>query len=254
MSPTHLQSAVKEPTLQGRSCLNAFFYTCIYLLPETRHRRHTRGMSLPHRVLYLVWVSVDDDLRTLRECQVRPSTLKNMGVWQETDNPIGFANGHAFVVSFHGGMVLPVSEHHTLTVAGSTTGIKDIAKVVVVGLGPSFFHLTLSWQIFAQLQKVVEIQGVGVVRADTHVAIVHDDALQRVTKGEHAMSLIVLFLLSNEDKTYLRIVHNELYLLFATGCIEWNCYSANAIRTKVGVEILQAILRENSNILLRFDA
>ena len=66
------------------------------------------------------------------------------------------------------------------------------------------------------------------------------------------MSFIVLFLLANEDKTHLRIVHNELYLLFATGCIEWNRYSTNAIRTEVGVEILQTILRENSYILLRF--
>lgn len=85
-------------------------------------------------------------------------------------------------------MIAARKEHHTLTVAGSTTGVKDIAKVVV-GLGPTFFHLTLPWKIFAQLQKVVEIQGVGVVGADTHVEIVHDDALQRVTKGEYAMSL-----------------------------------------------------------------
>ena len=68
------------------------------------------------------------------------------------------------------------------------------------------------------------------------------------------MRLIILFLFAYEDETHLRIVHNELNLLLTTSGIEWYCYRSNAISAHIGVEILQTILRKNSNLLLRFQA
>ena len=252
VSSTNSQSMLKQAPLQWRCSLHAFFYARIHLLPEPRNRRHARGMRLPHRVLYLVRIGVDDDVCTLRECQVGPSTLKNVRVWQETNYPVFLANGHTFVISFQCGMVLAVSKHHTLTIARCSAGVKYVTKVVVVGIGPSPFHFALPWQVFAQLQKIVEVQGVGVVGADAYVAVEHHNAFQRVTKCEHAVGLIILFLFANEDKTHLRIVHNKLHLLLTTGCIERHSNGANAIRAEVGIEILQTILREYGDILLRF--
>ena len=68
------------------------------------------------------------------------------------------------------------------------------------------------------------------------------------------MSLIVLFLFANEDETHLCIVHNELNLLLTARCIERYCYRPNPISAEVGVEILQAVLCKDGNILLRFHA
>ena len=92
------------------------------------------------------------------------------------------------------------------------------------------------------------------MRADAHIAVEHHNTFQRVAECEHAVRLIILLLFAYEDETHLRIVHNELYLLLATSCVERNCNGTNAIRAEVGVQILQAILREHGDILLRFNA
>ena len=102
-------------------------------------------MGLPHRVLYLVWVGIDDELYAFRERQIRPSALKDVGERQETDNPVALANRHTLVVCFQCGVILAVREHHPFAVARRPTGIKDVAKIVLVGLRPSFFQFALAW-------------------------------------------------------------------------------------------------------------
>ena len=70
---------------------------------------------------------------------------------------------------------------------------------------------------------------------------------------EHAVCLVILLLLSHEEETYLSIVYHELYLLLAACGIERYCHGTHAPRSEVAENILHGVLREYSDVLLRFD-
>ena len=80
----------------------------IYLLPKARHRRHAGGMRLTHTVLYLFGIGVHNELGALRESQIGPSALKDMGERQKVYHPVFLANRHTLVVIFKRGMILSV--------------------------------------------------------------------------------------------------------------------------------------------------
>ena len=58
----------------------------------------------------------------------------------------------------------------------------------------------------------------------------------------HTKSLIVLLLLSTENKAYMSIVHHKRYRLFTRSGIERHTASTNAPGAKVGEDILQGVL------------
>ena len=211
-------------------------------------------MGLTHAFLNLFGIGVDDELCTLGQGQISPSALKDMGEGQEIDDAVVLRDRHTGVVGFQGCRILPVAEHHTFAVARGATGVEDIAEIIVVGLLVECFHFGLAGQILAELQEVFEVKGVGVMRTDTDTVVVDDDTLQRRTQGKHAVSLVVLLLLTDEEETHLRIVDDELYLLFRAGGIDRDRACPDAVRAKVGVEILHTVLREHSNIFLGLDA
>ena len=80
-------------------------------------------MCLPHRVLYLLGIGIDDYLGTLRQTQICPSTLKDMRERQERDGTVALTNRHTLVIGLECGLVLPIREHDALGVARGPTGI-----------------------------------------------------------------------------------------------------------------------------------
>lgn len=67
------------------------------------------------------------------------------------------------------------------------------------------------------------------------------------------MSLVILLLLTDEKKAYLRIVYYILYLLLTAGSIERDGNDPNAIRTEIRIQILQAVLRKHTDFFLWFN-
>lgn len=68
------------------------------------------------------------------------------------------------------------------------------------------------------------------------------------------MSLIVLILLANKQVLYLGVVDHVLYLALGTGCIKRNGHNPNSVRSKICIEILDAVLREHRYLLLGLNA
>ena len=143
-----------------------------------------------------------------------------MGKGEEVEHPVLIGDGHAALVGSQGGDVLSVGEHHALAVARGAAGIEDIGQVGLVGLLVECLHLRLPWQVFAQFQEVIEIEGVRVVGTDAHLAVEDDDSLQRGAEGGHPVGLVILVLFAYEEEPHLGVVHHEFYLLFAAGGIE----------------------------------
>ena len=57
--------------------------------------------------------------------------------------------------------------------------------------------------------------------ADTHRTVEDDDTLKRMTHSEHAVSLVILLLLTHKEELNLRVVDHKLYLLFRGCGVEW---------------------------------
>ena len=88
---------------------------------------------------------------------------------------------------------------------------------------------------------------------DSYAVVKDDDTLQCRTEREDAVCLVILVLLTNKEEAYPRILHHILNLLFTGGSIDGNRHCPNAIRTKIGIEVLDAVLRENGDVLLGLD-
>ena len=119
----HRQRIGKHLFLHSTRAVNLILDSLVYFLPKPRHRRHTCGVCLPHRVLYLLGIGIDDYLGTLRQTQICPSTLKDMRERQERDGTVALTNRHTLVIGLECGLVLPIREHDALGVARGPTGI-----------------------------------------------------------------------------------------------------------------------------------
>ena len=93
-----------------------------------------------------------------------------------------------------------------------------------------------------------------VVRRDAHALVEDDDALERGTERENAVRLVVLLLLADEEEAHVRVLHDVLNLLFARRSVNRNRHRTNAVGTEVGVEILDTILGEHGDVLLRLQS
>ena len=242
---------IEEFLLYRASLIHLGLYGYIHLLPEAGHTTHTSRMNLPHAFLYLMRVSVDEKTSTFTQAEVRPSTLKDMGKGQEVDDTVFLGNRHYLVVGSQGSIILSIGQHDTLAVAGSSTGIKDICHIIHACRLIQSLHLGLSRQVLAQLDEILEVKGSRVVSTDAHAGVEDDDTLQRRTESKDTMRLVVLVLLAYKEEAHLSVVNHILYLLLAAGSIEWNRAHLDAISTKVGIEIMHAILGENSNLVMR---
>ena len=249
----HSECLLEELALHGVGIVDLLFHAHEHLLPETGHRTHTCGMGLAHTLLHFFRIGVDNEFGTLGETQNHPTALEDMGEGQEVHDAVFLAYRHTLVVGRKGGMVLPVGQHHSLRVARGTAGIKDIGQVLVVGLLVKTLHFRLAGQSLAQLQEVVEEDGVRVVGVDAHTAVEHDDALERRTEREDAVRLVVLLLLANEEEAYLCVTYNILHLLLTTRGIEGDGDSPDAKGTKIGIQVRNRILREYTDVLLYLD-
>ena len=249
--PTDVQGTAEDSLLQRAGSLDALFHGHIHLLPKAGHSRHTRGVGLPHRLLYLLGIGVDDEPGTLRERQIGPSALKNMGKGQEVDHLVFLAYGHTLVVGLQTCGILSVGENHSFAVARGAAGVEYVADILVVGLSPQFFHFRLPRQILAQLDEIFKIEGCRVVSGDAYTAVEDDDALKRRAEGEDAVGLVILFLLAYKEKAHPSVVDHILYLLFAARGIKRHRNRPHAIGAEVGVEILYTVLREHGDMVLR---
>ena len=119
-----------------------------HLLPETRNSTHTRWMCLAHALLYLLRISVYNQLSAFRQRQICPTSFKNMRERQEVYDAIFLTNGHTFVVRIHRSTILSVRKHHAFTFSCRATGIENVTKIHIVCLMPKPFYLTLSRQLF----------------------------------------------------------------------------------------------------------
>ena len=90
--------------------------------------------------------------------------------------------------------------------------------------------------------------------ADAYGTVEDNDALKRRTQWEHAVCLVVLLLLANEQEAHVGIVHHILNLLFARGGIDGYRHHTNAIGTEIGVHVLDAVLCKHGNVLLWLNA
>ena len=80
--------------------------------------------------------------------------------------------------------------------------------------------------------------------ADAHALVEDHYALQCRTEREDTVGLVVLLLLSHEDNLHSAILNHILYLLFGTGGIKRDADDAHTIGSEVGIQILDAVLRE----------
>ena len=149
-------------------------------------------------------------------------------------------------------MILSVSKHYALTIASSTTGIKNVCQIVHARTLIQRFHLSLSRKIFAQLDKILEVKGSRIVGADTYTGIKDDNTLQRRTESKDTMCLVILILLAYKKKAHLTVVNHILYLLLAACSIERYRAQLNTISTKISIKIMHTILGENSYLVVRF--
>ena len=76
-------------------------------------------MSLAHRLLNLMRVGVDDEMRSFGEREIRPSTLKDMSNGKELNYAVFLCDRHNLVVCFQCRIILSIGEHHSLRVARS---------------------------------------------------------------------------------------------------------------------------------------
>ena len=265
------QGAFKQFPLHTASILYLRLDSHIHLLPETWNRRHTGRMRLSHRLLNLSRIGVDDELCTFRQRQISPSAFEDMGERQEVDDAVVLSYWHILVVGDHRCMILSVGKHHTLRVACGTTRIEDITQVFLIGLSPQFFHLRLSWQIgfdalqirsignlihiaLSQFQEILKINGIRIMRTDAHTRIKNNDAVECRTQREDAVCLVVLLLLAYKQHLDTSIMNHILDLLLRAGGVERNGYNSHAIGSEVCVQILEAVLGEDRNRLLRFQS
>ena len=177
-----------------------------------------------------------------------------MGKGQEVDDTVFLGNRHYLVIGSQGSIILSIGQHDSLAVTGSTTGIKDVSHIIHACRLIQSLHLSLSRQVLAQLDEVLEVKGSRVVSTDAHAGVEDDDTLQRRTESKDTMCLVVLILLAYKEEANLSIVNHILYLLLAAGSIKGNRAHLDAISTKVGIEIMHAILGENSNLVMRLCA
>ena len=248
---TYGKSMIEKFLLYRTSLIHLGLYGNIHLLPEAGHAAHTGRMYLAHALLNLVRISVDKQLCSLAQTEVSPSTLKDMGKWQEIDDTVFLGNRHYLVVGSQGSIILSIGQHDSLAVTGSTTGIKDVSHIIHACRLIQSLHLSLSRQVLAQLDEVLEVKGSRVVSTDAHAGVEDDDTLQRRTESKDTMCLVVLILLAYKEEAHLSVGNHILYLLLAAGSIKGNRAHLDAISTKVGIEIMHAILGENSNLVMR---
>ena len=250
----YLQRVAEELALQGAAALNLLLHAHVDLLPESGHAAHARGMGLAHRLLHFLRAGVDYECGTLGDAQYLPAFLEDMREGQEVEHAVLVGHGHALVVGLHGGIILTHGQDDTLRVARRAAGIEDVGNVVHGGLGLQLRHPRLIISSLAQFQEVIKRHRRGIFRLQMHGRVVDDEAFQRAARGEDAACLVVLLLLTHEEEAYLSVVNDELYLLLRTSSVEGDGDGTNAPGPKVGEEILHAVLREHSHVLLHADA
>ena len=239
---THCQSMVEELLLDRTGIIHLSLHCDIHLLPETRHTTHTGRMHLSHTLLNLLRIGVDDELGTLAQAEICPSTLKDMGEWKEIYDTILFGNRNALIVCLQSSIILAIGQHHALAISSCSTGIEDISQVIHTCLLVEFLYLRLTRKILTQLQKVLEIEGCRVVCTDAHTGIEDDDALQGWAEGKDTMCLVILLLFANEEEANLGIIDHILNLLLtAVGIERYGDYS-DTVCTKIGVQIMHTVL------------
>ena len=251
---SNLERIVEDAALQGRGIVHAVFHSLVNFLPEAGHGAHACGMGLAHALLDFLGIGIDDELCTFRQGEIGPATLKDMREGKEVDHPVLARHIDATAVGCEGGVIHTVSENDTLGRSRGATGVEDIADVIKRCLFPQVLNLRLAGKFLAKGDEVAKIEGVGIVGGDAHAGVEDHDALQRRAEGEDAVSLIVLLLFTDKDDLHLGILNHILNLLFGTCRVERYRYHLNAIGTEVGVEIMDAILGEDGNLILRFQA
>ena len=107
------KSSVEQFALHGIGLLDLLLHADIHLLPEAGNGTHTSRMHLLERLLYLLRIGVDDDLRTFRHTQDEPSALEDMRDGQEVHDAVVLSHRHALVVRLKGSMILSVGKDHT---------------------------------------------------------------------------------------------------------------------------------------------
>ena len=211
-------------------------------------------MRLAHRLLDFSRIRVQNELRAHREAQVGPAALENVGHRQERHHAVFLRHGHALAVGRHRGVILAVGQNDALRVARGAARVDDVADVVHRGLAPELLHLRLSRQVLAQRNEVLEIERVMVVRGDAHAVVEHDDSLQRGAERKDAVRLVVLLLLAHEEEAHASVLHHVLNLLLARRGVNRNRHHAHAVGSEVGIKILDTVLGEHGDSLLRLQA
>ena len=233
---------VEQFALHGAAAFYLFLYTRIDLFPESGHTRHAGGVLLAHGLLHFQRIGVNYQPCTDRNAENLPALFKNMSKRQEVQNAVVLINRHTLAIGLHCCMVLPAGQDNTLRIAGGTAGIQDIGDVVHRGLRLQSFYFSLTRQIVAQCQKVVEVHSGGVAFCQPHATVEDDNPLQRLTGAKHAPGFVILFLFAHEKEANAGIVQHELYLLFRAGSIERYRNGTNAPCTEIAEQILHGIL------------
>ena len=248
--PTNGKSPVEQLPLHGIGLLDFLLHADIHLFPETGNGAHTGRMHLLQRLLDLLRVGIDDNLRTLCQTQDDPSPFKDMGNGKEVHDAVVLSHGYTFVVGLKGSMILSVGEDDSFRVACGTAGIEDIGYVIPTGLLPQHLHFRLSWKVLAQLHEVIEVDGTGITVDHPYRAVEHDDLLERRTGRQHAVRLVILFLLAHKEETDFRVSHDMLNLLFTTGGIKRYGNGTDTESAEIGIEIMHGILRKHTDVFL----
>ena len=175
-------------------------------------------------------------MRTLRQAEVCPSALKDVGEGQEVQHDVVLADWQRGVVALEGGVVHRVGHDDALRIARCAAGVEYVGNVLEARLLLALFDFRVGCACVQAplLDEVVEILGYGVAWAAFHVPVENDDALERAQQRCHTHGDVVLLLLANEKQAHFRIVHHVRYLGAAARGVEWRYDAAYAVCAEGG--------------------
>jgi len=248
---SHLEGVEHQGASQRAFVGDTFVHALVDFLPEARHAAHHRGTHLAEGLLHLGRAQVDAYQGAPVQAEVSPCLFEDMCQGQEVERHVVVGQGaEQVVVHAENLVVVAVAQHDALGLAGGARGVENVHQVMFVYAGRPFIHQRLVGQPFAQLQKLVPIEGSQVARVFANRAVEDNHLFQRLAVAEHREGGIVLELFADEQVAYAGVVDDVLHLQGRTGGIERDSDGAVGKGGKVCIEAFGLVLREDAYVLL----
>ena len=156
-------------------------------------------------------------------------------------------------VSLYGGIIIVVSDHHTLGLSGRAGGVDKGGDIFAPRLVDVLIHkgLNLSRGIHAESYEVIPEDGHRVIGFELKAIVLeNDDFLDIGIALPVAIGQGILMRISYEDEASAAILDDEIELRLAAVRIYGDASEAIAVSAELGDEYLRRIGRANSNSIL----